>query len=81
MGLPPPVQPFHQPQPYQHPNNANANHHPKPQGSLMPPPKVPYSKTQDNAELEKANPRDMDVNNISDVLTGSGIDLRAEEEA
>lgn len=47
----------------------------------MPPPKVPYSKTQDNAELEKANPRDMDVNNISDVLTGSGIDLRAEEEA
>lgn len=46
----------------------------------MPPPKLPYSKTQDNAELEKANPRDMDVNNISDVLTGSGIDLRAEEE-
>ncbi|CAI6336436.1 unnamed protein product [Periconia digitata] len=78
MGAPP-VQPFHQPQPYQHPNNVN--HQPTPQGSLMPPPKVPYSKTQDNAELEKANPRDMDVNNISDVLTGSGIDLRAEEEA
>lgn len=45
----------------------------------MPPPKVPASKAQDG-ELEKANPRDMDVNNISDVLTGSGIDLRAEEE-
>ncbi|PVH95563.1 hypothetical protein DM02DRAFT_600639 [Periconia macrospinosa] len=81
MGVPPPVQSFHQPQPYQHPNNANANHHLNTSGALMPPPKVPYSKTQDNAELEKANPRDMDVNNISDVLTGSGIDLRAEEEA
>lgn len=46
----------------------------------MPPPKVPASKTQDTGELEKANPRDMDVNNISDVLTGSGIDIRAEEE-
>jgi hypothetical protein len=45
----------------------------------MPPPKIPASKAQDG-ELEKANPRDMDVNNISDVLTGSGIDLRAEEE-
>jgi hypothetical protein len=70
---------FHQPQPYQYTNNMDQR--PMPQGSLMPPPKVPYSKTQDNAELEKANPRDMDVNNISDVLTGSGIDLRAEEEA
>lgn len=67
---------FNQPQPYQHPN---MDHRPAPQGS-MPPPKVPYSKAQDNAELEKANPRDMDVNNISDVLTGSGIDLRAEED-
>jgi hypothetical protein len=69
---------FHQPQPYQHPNNMNVQQ-PPPQNS-MPPPKVPYSKTQDNGELEKANPRDMDVNNISDVLTGSGIDLRAEED-
>lgn len=50
-----------------------------PQGS-MPPPKVPYSKTGDSSELEKANARDLDVNNISDVLTGSGIDLRAEED-
>ncbi|KAJ4307595.1 hypothetical protein N0V94_009682 [Neodidymelliopsis sp. IMI 364377] len=47
----------------------------------MPPPKVPYSKAQDtSSELEKANARDLDVNNISDVLTGSGIDLRAEED-
>ncbi|KAH9869948.1 hypothetical protein J1614_006869, partial [Plenodomus biglobosus] len=67
--------PFHQPQPYQH---ANAQP-PAPQGS-MPPPKVPYSKTGDASELEKANARDLDVNNISDVLTGSGIDLRAEED-
>ncbi|KAF2793705.1 hypothetical protein K505DRAFT_305322 [Melanomma pulvis-pyrius CBS 109.77] len=69
---------FHQPQQYQHPNDVNSRP-PPPQGS-MPPPKVPYSKTQDSSELEKANPRDMDVNNISDVLTGSGIDLRAEED-
>ncbi|CBX99465.1 predicted protein [Plenodomus lingam JN3] len=67
--------PFHQPQPYQHPNAQPA----APQGS-MPPPKVPYSKTGDTSELEKANARDLDVNNISDVLTGSGIDLRAEED-
>ncbi|KAF2849234.1 hypothetical protein T440DRAFT_534360 [Plenodomus tracheiphilus IPT5] len=67
--------PFHQPQPYQHPNAQP----PAPQGS-MPPPKVPYSKTGDSSELEKANARDLDVNNISDVLTGSGIDLRAEED-
>ena len=67
--------PFHQPQPYQHANNGV---HPQ-QGS-MPPPKMPYSKTADGAELEKANARDLDVNNISDVLTGSGIDLRAEED-
>lgn len=46
----------------------------------MPPPKVPFSKAQDDTQLEKANPRDTDVNNISDVLTGSGIDLRAEED-
>jgi hypothetical protein len=46
----------------------------------MPPPKMPYSKAQDNSELEKSNPRDMDVNNISDVLNGSIVDLRAEEE-
>ncbi|KAF2749385.1 hypothetical protein M011DRAFT_465815 [Sporormia fimetaria CBS 119925] len=64
---------FNQPQPYQH--NLDA----RPQQSSMPPPRVPASKAQDG-ELEKANPRDMDVNNISDVLTGSGIDLRAEEE-
>ncbi|KAF1947529.1 hypothetical protein EJ02DRAFT_365073 [Clathrospora elynae] len=67
--------PFHQPQPYQHLNGQS----PAPQGS-MPPPKMPYSKTADNSELEKANARDLDVNNISDVLTGSGIDLRAEED-
>ncbi|EUC39119.1 hypothetical protein COCVIDRAFT_103149 [Bipolaris victoriae FI3] len=67
--------PFHQPQPYQQPNA----HSPAPQSS-MPPPKVPYSKATDNSELEKANARDLDVNNISDVLTGSGIDLRAEED-
>ena len=66
---------FHQPQPYQHPNAPQ----PPAQGS-MPPPKVPYSKTGDSSELEKANARDLDVNNISDVLTGSGIDLRAEED-
>ncbi|KAF2714877.1 hypothetical protein K504DRAFT_457066 [Pleomassaria siparia CBS 279.74] len=71
---------FHQPQAYQHHNPNDMNARPPPQGS-MPPPKVPYSKSQDNPEqLEKANPRDMDVNNISDVLTGSGIDLRAEED-
>ncbi|PZD25113.1 DUF605 multi-domain protein [Pyrenophora tritici-repentis] len=67
--------PFHQPQPYQHPNAPQ----PAPQSS-MPPPKLPYSKTGDSSELEKANARDLDVNNISDVLTGSGIDLRAEED-
>jgi hypothetical protein len=70
---------FHQPQPYQHSSNMGTQPQPPPQNS-MPPPKVPYSKTQDTGELEKANPRDMDVNNISDVLTGSGIDLRAEED-
>ncbi|KAF1954737.1 hypothetical protein CC80DRAFT_505999 [Byssothecium circinans] len=75
----PPMQSFNQPQPYQYANSMDQRPHP--QGSLMPPPKVPYSKAQDNAELEKSNPRDMDVNNLSDVLTGSGIDLRAEEEA
>ena len=78
---PPPMQSFNQPQPYHYPHPVDQRPQPPPQGTLMPPPKVPYSKTQDNAELEKANPRDMDVNNISDVLTGSGIDLRAEEEA
>lgn len=76
--------PFHQPQPYQHPNNmAQQQQQQQPQQpppSSMPPPKVPYSKATDNAELEKANARDLDVNNISDVLTGSGIDLRAEED-
>lgn len=45
----------------------------------MPPPKVPASKNQDNTELEKANPRDMDVNNISDVLVGTGINIQEEE--
>ncbi|KAF2011149.1 hypothetical protein BU24DRAFT_355098 [Aaosphaeria arxii CBS 175.79] len=69
---------FHQPQPYPHANDSNLNARPPP--GAMPPPKVPYSKAQNDGELEKANPRDMDVNNISDVLTGSGIDLRAEED-
>ncbi|KAL5118000.1 hypothetical protein ACEQ8H_004146 [Pleosporales sp. CAS-2024a] len=64
--------PFHQPQPYPRPNGA-------PQGS-MPPPKVPYSKAQDDAELEKPNGRDSDVNNLSDVLSGGIVDLRAEED-
>lgn len=77
--------PFHQPQPYQHPNHMAQPPHQQqqpqqPPPSSMPPPKVPYSKATDNAELEKANARDLDVNNISDVLTGSGIDLRAEED-
>jgi hypothetical protein len=74
--------PFHQPQPYQHPNTMAQQQQPQqpPPPSSMPPPKVPYSKATDNAELEKANARDLDVNNISDVLTGSGIDLRAEED-
>ena len=78
--------PFHQPQPYQHPNNMAQQQQQQqqqqqpPPPSSMPPPKVPYSKATDNAELEKANARDLDVNNISDVLTGSGIDLRAEED-
>jgi hypothetical protein len=69
--------PFHQPQPYQHPNGAPQQ--PVPQGS-MPPPKVPYSKAQDDAELEKPNGRDSDVNNLSDVLSGTIVDLRAEED-
>jgi hypothetical protein len=64
---------FHHPQPYPHPNGQP----PAPQGAMLPP-KVPASKQTD--ELEKANARDLDVNNISDVLTGSGIDLRAEED-
>ncbi|KAF2683763.1 hypothetical protein K458DRAFT_368164 [Lentithecium fluviatile CBS 122367] len=73
---------FHMPQPYQHPNQHpnTTDSRPNPQGS-MPPPKVPFSKLQDTNELEKANAKDLDVNNISDVLTGSGIDIRAEEEA
>lgn len=71
--------PFHQPQPYQHPNNV-PHQQQQPSQSSMPPPKVPYSKAGDTTELEKANARDLDVNNISDVLTGSGIDLRAEED-
>jgi hypothetical protein len=71
---------FNQPQPYQHPQPNAMDPRPHPQGS-MPPPKVPFSKMQDTGELEKANAKDLDVNNISDVLTGSGIDIRAEEEA
>ena len=71
---------FNQPQPYQHPQPNAMDPRPYPQGS-MPPPKVPFSKMQDTGELEKANAKDLDVNNISDVLTGSGIDIRAEEEA
>lgn len=67
---------FHQPQPYQHPNGAQQ---PVPQGS-MPPPKMPYSKAQDDAELEKPNGKDSDVNNLSDVLSGTIVDLRAEED-
>jgi hypothetical protein len=74
----PPVQPFHQPQPYHHNNDMNGRL--APQGAMLPP-KIPASKIQDNMELEKANARDLDVNNISDVLTGTGIDIRAEEEA
>lgn len=46
----------------------------------MPPPKVPASKAQDDAELEKPNGRDSDVNNLSDVLSGGFVDLRAEED-
>jgi hypothetical protein len=68
--------PFHQPQPYQHPNGVQQ---PVSQSS-MPPPKVPYSKAQDDAELEKPNGRDSDVNNLSDVLSGTIVDLRAEED-
>ncbi|KAF2261812.1 hypothetical protein CC78DRAFT_469416 [Lojkania enalia] len=71
-----PTSSFNTPQPYQPQTDANA----RAPANSMPPPKLPYSKTQDNAELEKANARDLDVNNISDVLTGSGIDLRAEED-
>lgn len=75
--------PFHQPQPYQHSNTMAQQQPPQhqpPPPSSMPPPKVPYSKATDSEGLEKANARDLDVNNISDVLTGSGIDLRAEED-
>ena len=68
--------PFHQPQPYQQVNAMNQ--HAASQGS-MPPPKVPASKAQDDT-LEKSNPRDLDVNNLSDVLSGGIVDLRAEEE-
>ncbi|KAF2827872.1 hypothetical protein CC86DRAFT_347688 [Ophiobolus disseminans] len=68
---------FHQPQPYQHPNGAL--HQPAPPSS-MPPPKVPYSKAQDDEQLEKSNGRDSDVNNLSDVLSGGFVDLRAEED-
>ena len=46
----------------------------------MPPPKVPYSRAQDNSELEKPTGRETDVNNISDVLSGGIVDLRAEED-
>jgi hypothetical protein len=70
-----PSQSFHQPQPYQPPSDFSVR---PPQGSMLPP-KIPYSKTQDADQLEKANPREND--DISDVLTGSGIDLKAEEEA
>jgi hypothetical protein len=66
---------FHQPQPYQQ-NGAVQ----RPAQGSMPPPRAPYSKAQDDSELEKANARDVDVNNISDVLSGGFIDLRAEED-
>jgi hypothetical protein len=46
----------------------------------MPPPKMPYSKANEDAELEKPNGRDSDVNNLSDVLSGTIVDLRAEED-
>ncbi|KAF2653069.1 hypothetical protein K491DRAFT_565558, partial [Lophiostoma macrostomum CBS 122681] len=81
LSLPPspaaahPSQSFNQPQPYQPPSDPNSR---PPQGSMLPP-RIPYSKAQDTDQLEKANPRDND--DISDVLTGSGIDLKAEEEA
>ncbi|KAJ4288550.1 hypothetical protein N0V90_011787 [Kalmusia sp. IMI 367209] len=69
---------FHQPQPYQHPNMPG-DYRPPPQGS-MPPPKVPASKAQTTDELEKASAKDSNPANLSDVMTGSGIDLQAEEE-
>ena len=69
-------QPFHQPQPFQHHHVINQQ---QSRQSSMPPPKVPYSKTQETAELEK-DPRGADINQISDVLSGAGVDLRAEEE-
>jgi len=69
--------PFHQPQPYQHPNGVVQQPAPP---SSMPPPKLPASKAQDDAELEKPNGRDSDVNNLSDVLSGGFVDLRAEED-
>jgi hypothetical protein len=68
---------FHQPQSYQYPNGAPQQ--PPPHNS-MPPPKMPFSKAQDDAELEKPNGRDSDVNNLSDVLSGTIVDLRAEED-
>jgi len=46
----------------------------------MPPPRVPYSKTQEPTELEKANPKDSDPASLTDVLTNSGIILRDEED-
>ncbi|KAF2183669.1 hypothetical protein K469DRAFT_710467 [Zopfia rhizophila CBS 207.26] len=72
-------QSFHQPQSYNHHNPPSDMFQRPAQGSgSMPPPKMPYSKTQ--GDLEKANRQDTDINNISDVLTGAGIDLRAEED-
>lgn len=69
--------PFHQPQPFQHPNGAFQQ---QPPPSSMPPPRVPASKNNDDAELEKPSGRESDINGLSDVLTGSFVDLRAEEE-
>ncbi|KAH7066688.1 transcription initiation factor TFIID component TAF4 family-domain-containing protein [Paraphoma chrysanthemicola] len=69
--------PFHQPQPYQHPNGVPQQ---PPPPSSMPPPKTPASRAQDNSELEKPTGRETDVNNISDVLSGGIVDLRAEED-
>ncbi|KAF1995704.1 hypothetical protein P154DRAFT_610117 [Amniculicola lignicola CBS 123094] len=68
---------FNHPQPYQMPPNPNA----RPPPNSMPPPKQPASKMQDNTELEKASAKDYDVSNVSDVLWGTGVDLREEEEA
>jgi hypothetical protein len=70
--------PFHQPQPYQQQNGMQPQ---RPPPGSMPPPQAPASKlATDDAELEKPNGRESDINGLSDVLSGSFVDLRAEEE-